>query len=475
MLKLFNTLTRKVQEFKPIHDNQVGFYACGPTVYDYAHIGNLKTYICEDVLKRTLLADGFEVTHIMNITDVGHLTGDRDMGEDKIEESARRSRKSAWEIASFYTDAFLNDIKELNILLPDKLPKATDHIKDMIALIEELEKKGFTYKTSDGIYFDTSKLSDYGKLAQLDIEGLKEGARVEANPEKRNSTDFALWKFSSTPSSSPPYQGGEREGVAAKRQMEWKSPWGIGFPGWHIECSAMSAKYLGQPFDVHTGGVDHIPVHHTNEIAQSEAAFEKPLANFWMHSEFIMVDSGRMGKSEGNLVTLDELKKKGYSPLAFRYFVIGGHYRTKLNFSWQAMEGAQNSLNNLYSSITEYTAGGKISCAELEKEFQEAMNDDLDTPKALAVVWEVINSGNPPEAKLKSLFEFDKILGLSLRENWEELRKPLPDDIQKLVTQREQARAKKDFTKSDALRAEIEKLGVEVKDTEKGQMVRRKV
>src|SRR3989338_2111831 len=256
MLKLFNTLTRKKDEFKGIKDRKAGMYTCGPTVYNYAHIGNLRAYIFVDVLKRALLYDGYEVRHIMNITDVGHLTGDRDMGEDKLEKTAAKLGKTAWEIASFYTDAFLHDIKELNIILPNRVPKATDHVKEMIALVKELEKKGFTYRTSDGIYFDTSKLSDYGKLARLDLEGLREGARVEINEEKKNPTDFALWKFSPTPSSSPPYQGGEKVGVAAKRQMEWKSPWGIGFPGWHIECSAMASKYLGQPFDIHTGGID---------------------------------------------------------------------------------------------------------------------------------------------------------------------------------------------------------------------------
>src|SRR3989344_8328068 len=289
MVKLFNTLTRKIEEFQPIEDKQVGMYSCGPTVYDYAHIGNLRAYIFADVLKRALRQAGFITKHIMNITDVGHLTGDRDMGEDKMAVATKREKKSAWEIASFYTDAFLHDISELNILVPDKLPKATDHIKDMIKLIKALEEKGFTYQTSDGVYFDTSKLNDYGKLANLDIEGLKEGARVEANPEKKNLTDFALWKLS------------ESNGDDAKRRhMEWDSPWGVGFPGWHIECSAMSVKYLGQPFDIHTGGIDHIPVHHTNEIAQTEAATGKPLANYWLHSEFVMVSETRMGKSEGN-------------------------------------------------------------------------------------------------------------------------------------------------------------------------------
>ena len=474
MLKLFNTLTRKKDEFKGIKDREAGMYTCGPTVYNYAHIGNLRAYIFVDVLKRALLYDGYEVRHIMNITDVGHLTGDRDMGEDKLEKTAAKLGKTAWEIASFYTDAFLHDIKELNIILPNRVPKATDHVKEMIALVKELEKKGFTYRTSDGVYFDTSKLSDYGKLARLDLEGLREGARVEINEEKKNPTDFALWKFSPTPSSSPPYQGGEKVGVAAKRQMEWKSPWGIGFPGWHIECSAMASKYLGQPFDIHTGGIDLVPVHHTNEIAQSEAAFGKPLANYWLHSEHLILNEGRMGKSEGNLVTLEDVKKRGYSVLAFRYFVLQGHYRSKLNFTWEALDGAQNALDNLSVSVAP-AAKPKIGCAEFEKSFFSAINDDLDTPKALAVMWKMIRSDYPPEAKLQSLIEFDKILGLSIRETWEELRRPLPDDVQNLVNEREQARKEENWTRADELREEIEKAGFEIKDTESGPKIIQKI
>ena len=357
-MRLYNYRSRKKETFKPLEGKTVGLYACGPTVYDFAHIGNLRAYIFADVLKRVLLQNGYQVKQIMNITDVGHLTGDRDMGEDKIQKAALEKHKTAWEIASVYTEAFLDDIKQLNILLPDKLPKATDHIKEMIELIATLEKKGFTYRTTDGLYFDTAKLKDYGKLARLDLAGLREGARVEINAEKKNPTDFALWKSSPNPSTS----SGQR------RQMEWESPWGVGFPGWHIECSAMSVKYLGQPFDIHTGGVDHVPVHHTNEIAQSEAAAGKPLANYWLHSEFVIVNDARMGKSEGNLITLLELKDKGYSPLAYRYFVLAGHYRTRLNFTWEAMAGAQNTLDNLYSHLAEY-AEPKSAAPNLNENF----------------------------------------------------------------------------------------------------------
>jgi len=459
MLKFFNTLTRSKEEFKPINQNKADLYTCGPTVYDYAHIGNLRAYIFADVLRRTLEYNKFEVSHIMNITDVGHLTGDRDMGEDKVEQAATAHSKTAWEIASYYTDAFLHDMKELNILTPHKLPKATDHVKDMIKLVQDLEKKELTYRTSDGIYFHTSKLPDYGKLAKLDLKGLKEGARVEINEEKKNPTDFALWKFSKPDE---------------KRQMEWDSPWGIGFPGWHIECSAMSRKYLGQPFDIHTGGVDHVPVHHTNEIAQSEGAYGKPLANLWMHSEFVNVDEARMGKSEGNLMTLEELTKKGYSPLAYRYFVLGGHYRSKLNFTFKALDSAQNTLNNLYAA-TAHAKEPKVGCAEYEKEFFGHMNDDLDTPEALSVMWEMLKSDYPPEAKLQSLTEFDKIFGLSIKSTWEELQKPLPEEIESLVEKRETLRKEKKWDEADNIRKEIQDQRYEVRDTDSGPLVTKKM
>src|SRR3989344_552138 len=459
MIKLLNTLGRKKEIFKPLNGKNVGIYTCGPTVYDYAHIGNLRAYLFADVLKRALKTEGYKITHIMNITDVGHLTGDRDMGQDKMLVAQKREKKSAWEIASFYTDAFLDDIARLNIITPDKLSKATDHIKDMIELVKMLEKKGFTYKTSDGIYFDTAKLSDYGKLAQLDIEGLKEGARVEANPEKRNPTDFALWKF------SPP---------TAKRDMEWDSPWGIGFPGWHIECSAMSVKYLGQPFDIHTGGIDHVPVHHTNEMAQSEAAAGKPLANFWLHSEFIMVDGGRMGKSEGNLITLDQLAEKNFDSLAYRYFVLQGHYRSKLNFTWDAMDSAQNTLNNLYEKLAECKEG-KTGAKQFEKTFFEAINDDLDTPKALSLMWEMIHSDIADSKKYASLMKMDEVLGLSLKEAWERLNEPLPEAIMVLADLREALRKENKWAESDQIRVEIERQGFVVRDTNKGSIITRKI
>lgn len=469
MIKLYNTLTRKKEEFVPIKKT-VGIYACGPTVYNYAHIGNLRTFIFEDILKRVLVFDKFKVKHVINITDVGHLSGDMDMGEEKLEKAAKRENKSAWEIADFYTKAFKNDIKLLNILPPKIWCKATDHIKEQINLVKILEKKGFTYKTSDGVYFDTSKLNDYGKLAHLDIKGLEEGARVEKNPEKRNLTDFALWKFSPAVSSG-----------AQKRQMEWKSPWGVGFPGWHIECSAMSMKYLGETFDIHCGGIDLVPVHHTNEIAQSESATGKPLAHYWMHGEFIVVKSGdeikRMGKSVGNFLTLNNIVEKNFNPLAYRYFTLQTHYRKQLQWSEEALQAAQNGLEHLYKAVAELEdskIGSKTTCAELENKFIERVNDDLDMPGALAIVWELLKSQNPSSAKLKSILKFDQVLGLNIEKERKLRRKPLPSKIKKLVQVRDSARLAKDWSASDALRIEIEKLGYIVEDSkDKTNVVKR--
>jgi len=334
-LKLYNTLSRKKEVFKPLKNKLVKLYTCGPTVYWYAHLGNLRTYIFEDILKRVLKYQGFKVIHLMNITDVGHLTSNQDIGEDKIEIAARKEKKSAWQIANFYTKKFKEDLKALNIIPPNLWAKATDYIKEQIDLIKILEKKGFTYKIEDGIYFDTSKLKTYGRLWPKKMK-IKAGARVEMVKGKKNPTDFALWKFSPK---------------NIKRQMEWDSPWGKGFPGWHTECVAMAIKNLGINFDIHCGGVDHVLIHHTNEIAQSEAAFGKILARFWLHGEFLLLKEGRMGKSEGNIITLADLKEKGFNPLAYRYLCLNSHYRSKLIFSWKALKGAQNALINLSEEI----------------------------------------------------------------------------------------------------------------------------
>ena len=456
-LKLYNTLNRKIDDFKSLKRGKVGIYACGPTVYNYAHIGNLRTYIFEDTLKRVLLYNGYKVKHIMNITDVGHLTGDGDSGEDKIAQGAAREGKSAREIAKFYTLAFKKDLKNLNILPPNSLPKATSNIKEQIALIKQLEQKGFTYKTGDGIYFDTSKLKDYGKLAQLAKQELKAGARVEMG-EKKNITDFALWKF------SPKGQ---------KRHMEWKSPWGVGFPGWHIECSAMSVKYLGQPFDIHCGGIDHVSVHHTNEIAQSEAANDKPLANYWLHGEFVLMGEDKMAKSADNFVTLATLKERGINPLAYRYLLLQTHYRKQLSFSWEALAAAQNGLNHLYNIVRSWGKAGP-SCHDCELKFLDDINNDLDMPAALATMWDLIkNPIFPGSAKKRTILKFDKVLGLGLGK-LKKQKNIIPQEIQALVAERDAARFSKNWQKSDALRKKIEAAGYRVEDTPEGTRIEKK-
>ncbi len=456
-IKLYNTLTRQLEDFKPIKKGRVGLYTCGPTVYNYAHIGNLRTFVFEDLLKRVLVYNGYRVLHIMNITDVGHLTSDSDQGEDKIEKSAEREGKTAWEIAEFYTRSFLKNLENLNIIMPDKLPRATAHIKSQIKLIKKLEKKGFTYKTADGIYFDTSKLPNYGKLALLEKQELKAGARVDIG-NKKNITDFALWKF------SPPLR---------RRQMEWKSPWGVGFPGWHIECSAMAEKYLGQPFDIHCGGIDHVPVHHTNEIAQSEAANDKPLANYWLHGEFLLMNGGKMAKSEENFITLQTLKEQNISPFAYRYFLLQTHYRKQLTFSWEALTAAQNGLEHLYAIIQSWKEPAKIGCAEYEQKFLDAINDDLNIPQALSIMWEMVKSDYPDSAKKRSVLKFDNVLGLRLKEKSEEKEAPLSAEVKQLVAERDAARAQKDWAKSDELRKQLEAMGYEVKDTKNGTEVKK--
>lgn len=427
-------------------------YTCGPTVYNYAHIGNLRTYIFEDVLKRVLLANGYTVTHIMNITDVGHLTSDADEGEDKMEKGARREKKNVWDIATFYTNAFQKNLKDVNVKPPTKWVKATDHIDAQIKLIQELENKGFTYKIRDGIYFDTSKFKTYPDFARLNLAEQHEGARVEINEEKRNPSDFALWKFSPKNES---------------RQMEWKSPWGIGFPGWHIECSAMSMKYLGDTFDIHAGGVDHIPVHHTNEVAQSEAATGKPLARFWLHGEFLVLKGAEKMAKSGTFITLQTLIDKKIDPLAYRLFTFSAHYRQKLTFSFEALEAAQKSLMNLRGHVQMWDAS-KGSCAEFEKSFFAALNDDLNMPKAMAVVWDMVKSNKPSAAKHASLNRFDSILGLGLAQI---RKKKIPKEILNLLNEREQARKQKNYMKADEIRSVSAQQGFPIDDTPEGPII----
>jgi len=462
-LFLYNTLSRKKEEFAPIKEGEVGLYTCGPTVYNFAHIGNLRTYIFEDLLKRCLEYNNYQVHHVMNITDVGHLTGDMDMGEDKLELGAKREGKSAWEIAHFYEDAFKKDLEYLNIETPNIYARVTDNIPEQIALIQMLAEKGYTYKTSDGIYFDTSLVKEYNKLSHLPLEELKEGARVEKNAEKKNPTDFALWKFSPS---------------GAKRQMEWESPWGIGFPGWHIECSAISLKYLGQEMDIHCGGIDHINIHHTNEIAQSEAATGKKFFNYWMHGAFLNIVGGKkMAKSDGNFLTLDNtLIKKNLNPLAYRFAALQVHYRKPMEYSEDSIAQANNGLNSLLNSVA---ALGEIKGGvneEYREKFLAAINDDLNMAQALAVVSAVLKSKLSAPDKLKTILDFDKVLGLRL-DLAKDMAAPefnlsdLASDVQALIKARQEAREAKQWEESDRLREEIKKKGYLVEDIKNGYKV----
>src|SRR3989339_32032 len=454
MLHLYNTLTHKLEEFKPITDKKVGLYTCGPTVYHYAHIGNLRSYIFEDILKRVLQYNDYEVNHVMNITDVGHLTDDGDNGEDKMEKGSKREGKTAWEIAEFYTQAFQKNLKELNIESPTTWCKATDNIPEQIELVQTLIDKGFTYETSDGIYFDTTKFPAYGEMANLQNQELEAGSRVEIG-EKKNSHDFALWKFSKP---------------EEKRQMEWEAFGRMGFPGWHIECSAMSSKYLGQHFDIHCGGIDHIPVHHTNEIAQSEAAFgEHPWVNYWMHGEFIVLKNDeKMSKSSDNFVTLNTLKEKGIDPLAYHFFLLQTHYRKQLSFSFEALESAQTGLENLRSKILKLKKENKkLNTTELQTKFLEKINDDLDMPGALALVFDSLKN---EEIDYETILQFDKVLGLGL-DKVEEKQIEISTEVQQLLNERQQARTNKNWFESDRLRDEIAKLGFQVEDTSGGQKI----
>lgn len=469
MLKLYNTLTRKKEEFRPIKRFQVGLYACGPTVYDYAHLGHFRAYVFVDVLRRVLEYNTYKVKQVMNITDVGHLVGDRDLGKDKIELGAEREKKTAREIADFYTDDFFKAIEGLNVLKPQIVCKASEHIQEMIDLVRKIEANGFTYRTSKGIYFDTSKLSDYGKLAGLDIEGLKEGARVEADSEKKNPTDFALWRF------SPKKQ---------KRAMEWDSPWGKGFPGWHIECTAMSVNYLGERYDIHTGGVDHIAVHHTNEIAQAQGAFGRDIVRFWLHNEFLLVNGKKMSKSLGNIYKMNDILERGFEPLALRYLFLTAHYRNRMNFTWQSLEGAGRALEKLrelvadangrtatlrVQNLAEDTVAG-LEARRWQSKFVKFLNDDLNTPKALALVWDLLKAAISKKDKRELIDEFDRVLGLKLMERTETR---IPQEVKILVDKREDWRRKKKWEEADKIRDKIKEMGWEVEDTEEGTKTRK--
>jgi cysteinyl-tRNA synthetase len=456
-LKLYDNYTRSLRGFEALKAGAAGLYTCGPTVYDYQHIGNFRTFLFEDLLRRVLEWNGYEVTHVMNVTDVGHLTSDADTGEDKMEKGARRTGKTAWEIAELYTGAFLEDMRALNIEDPTILCRATDHIREQIEFIADIERNGYTYRTSDGIYFDTSKQPDYGYLARLDKAGLEAGKRVDIG-EKRHPTDFALWKFSPS---------GE------KRQMEWPSPWGTGFPGWHIECSAMAQKYLGDFFDIHCGGEDHIPVHHTNEIAQTEARVGTRLANFWMHGYFLLANDAKMAKSAGEFLRLKSLTDRGYDPLAYRYLCLTAHYRSQLNFTFDALDAAATALERMRRGFHGLPAGGTADARYLDR-FTIEINDDLNIPKALAIAWELLRGDRvDPAAAKATLAAFDRVFGLGL-EAWQPKQETIPEVVRALAAARAAARAAKQWAEADRLRAELRAAGWEVEDEPDGYALKRR-
>lgn len=460
-------MTKKIEEFKPLNPPSVTFYTCGLTVYDYAHLGNMRTYTNNDLLKRTLNYLGYKVEHVMNITDVGHLTGDDDTGGDKLEKGAKKTGKSVWEVAQFYTDFFLNTLRELNIILPPKIPKATDHVEEMIEINKILEKKGFTYETQEALYFDIAKFKNYGQLSGQKLEDKRKGAREEVylDPQKKNSADFALWF--------------KRVGRFRDHTMHWDSPWGDGFPGWHIECSAMSMKYLGETIDLHLGGIDHIAVHHENEIAQSEAATDKQFVKHWFHNAFLLVNGEKMSKSKGNFYTIDDVKKQGIDPLAIRYLFLQTHYRQTMNFTWESAAAAQETYNKLKEYVLTIRNQKQRTVLSQEKmgqvddfrqQFANAVSDDLQIPQAVAVMWSMLKSNIPSEDKLDLIYEFDQVFGLKL--NLVEEAK-IPDGIIKLAEEREKVRKLGDFKTSDLLRQKIQKKGFMIKDTNEGFIIKK--
>lgn len=463
-IQFYNTLTRSKQEFEPLRPKQVGMYVCGPTVYGYASIGNMRAYVFADTLRRVLEFNDFKVKMVLNITDVGHLESDQDEGEDKMALTAQRERKTPWEIAAYYTDVFLQDIKRLNIKQPSVLAWATKHIAEMIAMVEELLERGFAYETSDGIYFDIGKFPDYGRLSRQKLDEQQAGARVEVNPEKRHPADFALWKK-----------------APKEHIMQWPSPWGMGYPGWHIECSAMGRKYLGDLFDIHTGGADHIPVHHENEIAQTAACTGEPGARYWMHNEFLLIDGGKMSKSLGNVYTISDLIERGFEPLSYRYFCHNAHYRRQLNFTWSALEAAHKgllSLRRLVQNSAKLPDGVEAArkVVTFQGEFLAAINDDLNLPKAVAVLWEASKAGLGRQF-YELAREFDRVFALDLchgavEEDIVIAREDLPTDVLTLVEEREAARVAKDWARSDALRQQLQELGYAVKDTAQGMEIK---
>jgi cysteinyl-tRNA synthetase len=466
----YNTLGREKQPFKPLQEGKVGFYGCGPTVYNYAHIGNLRAYVLHDILVRSLRRAGFDVNHVMNITDVGHLSDDADDGEDKMVKSAKERSKSVLEIADFYTKAFFNDTDRMNITRPTVVCKATEHIGEMIALIKKKKKNGFTYFAGGNLYFDISKFLSYGELALLRLDDLKAGARIQQDENKRNAGDFVLWFTKSK---------------FENQTLVWGSPWGRGYPGWHIECSAMSMKYLGENFDIHAGGIDHIPIHHTNEIAQSEAATgKKPWVSYWLHNEFLVLNKGKMSKSAGGFLTLQTLVDEGYDPLDYRYFLIGGHYRSQLQFSMESLEGAKNARKSLIDKVRALVAKCGESSLDTEKTanyiegFNTAIEDDLNTPRALAELWGLLKEGAAEPETIAAVFDMDSVLGLGLENACKADaqnggKDAMAHEIEELIIKRAEAKKEKDFAAADNIRQSLKERGIILEDGAAGTTWRR--
>jgi cysteinyl-tRNA synthetase len=462
MLKLYNTLTKNIENFVPLNPPKVGLYTCGMTVYDFAHIGHGKKYVGDDLLRRVLIRFGYDVMHVQNVTDVGHLVSDGDDGEDKMEKGAKKAGKTVWEVAEAFTKHFYDSMDRLNILRPTVVCKATEHIKEQIELVQKLLDKGLAYDTPEAVYFDVEKFPEYGKLLGQNIEDKKVAVReeVKTGDYKKNPVDFALWF--------------KRVGRFSDHAMHWDSPWGDGFPGWHIECSAMSMKYLGETFDIHTGGIDHIPVHHPNEIAQSEGATGKQFVRFWIHHAFLMVDGKKMSKSLGNYYTIDDVFQKGIDPMALRYFYFTAHYRKSLNFTWEALAASGHALSDLRSRMPQVTAEKLSNEAKAyQKKFDEALENDLNAPNALAVVWEAAKSDLPDGEKRGLLLDFDSVLGLELEKDTSQEDIIVPEEIKNLLVIREKLRQEKNFKEADVVRMQIEKEGYTIEDSQGGVTVKK--
>lgn len=460
MIRFYNTLTKQKEEFTPLEGNTVRMYSCGPTVYKDATIGNMRTNIFMDTLRRVLKYNGYNLKHVMNITDVGHLVSDGDEGEDKMIKSAREEKKTPLEIAEHYTKLFFRDLERLNIDLPEIIAKATDNIPDMIEFVKKLIQNGYAYETSTAIYFDVSKLDAYGILSGIDVRNQKAGARVEVDKEKRNPYDFAVWIK-----------------APENHLMKWDSPWGLSYPGWHIECSTMSQKFLGEVFDIHTGGIDLIPTHHENEIAQSKGACGKIPAKFWMHGEFLLINGGKMSKSLGNVYLMEDIIQRGYNPLVYKIFCFTAHYRNKLNFTWEGMDAAATSLARLQEGYYKHLEGNKTISQEVIQEYKlkflEAINDDLNMPLAMSVVWDVVKQPEKSKQYADLLLDFDKVLGLRLQETQrqETTSLELPPEIEELLQKRKEARERKDWAMSDSIRDALKEKGYQVIDSKEGMKV----